>query len=119
MLDFVGGLSICGGVRGSCTRDIVSPARGLHTHNRPRKGGHPRGRARAHCGHNYNTLVNMDSNNDIVWNWGTIAHKDVDDLQENENIANQGTLSIHRDGRFKGTNEQCPVIHRFRQTIFD
>ena len=47
-----------GGIRGSRTRDIVSPARGLHTHNRPRNGGRPCGHARAHGGHNYNTLVN-------------------------------------------------------------
>ena len=30
----------------------------------------------------------MDDNNDIVWNGEPIAHKDVDELQENENIAN-------------------------------
>ena len=30
----------------------------------------------------------MDDNNDIVRNGEPIAHKDVDDLQENENIAN-------------------------------
>ena len=30
----------------------------------------------------------MDDNNDIVWNGEPIAHKDVNDLQENENIAN-------------------------------
>ena len=30
----------------------------------------------------------MDDNNNIVWNGEPIAHKDVDDLQENVNIAN-------------------------------
>ena len=30
----------------------------------------------------------MDDNNDSVWDGEPIAHKDVDDLQENENIAN-------------------------------
>ena len=30
----------------------------------------------------------MEDNNDIVWNGEPITHKDVDDLQANENIAN-------------------------------
>ena len=30
----------------------------------------------------------MDDNNDIVWKGEPIAHKGVDDQQENENIAN-------------------------------
>ena len=74
-----------GGVRGNHTHDIVSPARG-GLHNRPHKG-RPRGRAQVRGGHN-NNLINMDGNDDIVWNWETIPHKDVDDMEENENIAN-------------------------------
>ena len=34
----------------------------------------------------------MDDNNNIVWNGEPIAHKDVDDLQENVNIANLENL---------------------------
>ena len=48
----------------------------------------------------------MDDNNDIVWNGEPIAHKVVDDLQENENIANLENFPFTETEDFKCTNER-------------